>query len=195
MFNCFPAAVVSDRDFTYGTTRVDGTLLSSPSPAYAYPPIKSYTPGITYQNNNSEIIGILMDLEKFGDGTVTSNGVSHIRNPQRISFLDLKQNAGTTSPGVGSDGVFRDPWGNPYIITLDLDLEDAAIDGLYGAIIERYDVQGGTAHKIKGSVLIWSFGPDGKADTSLTAPAPTTGKWQDAIRTGNNKDNIVSWSL
>ena len=37
----------------------------------------------------------------------------------------------TTSPGVGPDGVYRDPWGNPYIITIDLNYDDKARDAFY----------------------------------------------------------------
>jgi hypothetical protein len=34
-------------------------------------------------------------------------------------------------PGVGTDLVYRDPWGNPYIITLDLNYDEKARDACY----------------------------------------------------------------
>ena len=37
----------------------------------------------------------------------------------------------TNSPGVGPDGVYRDPWGNPYVITIDLNYDEKARDGFY----------------------------------------------------------------
>ena len=36
----------------------------------------------------------------------------------------------TVSPGIGH-GVYRDPWGNPYIITMDLSYDDQCSDFLY----------------------------------------------------------------
>jgi prepilin-type N-terminal cleavage/methylation domain-containing protein len=162
-------------DFTYGTTRTDGTPLNA-----AYEKIVTYG-SPNYQNNNSEVIGILMDLEKFGDGTDTANGASHSRNPQRISFLNAKSVSDTTSPGIGLDGVYRDPWGNPYIISLDLDFDSKTIDGFYGFLRKRLATK--TDPEISGEVLVWSFGPDGKVD-------PTT---KVGLKYGANKDNILSW--
>src|SRR5438270_168461 len=69
--------------------------------------------------NNSEIMAVLLDLEKFGNGNTTIN-VGHTRNPHRTPFLNATMSGDTSSPGVGIDGVYRDPWGNPFIITIDL---------------------------------------------------------------------------
>src|SRR5881394_1671818 len=98
------------QDFTFGTTDSTGALLDP-----NYPLIVSYPGGqISYYNNNSEVTSIVMDLVKFPDGTDTVN-LGHVRNPQRHRYLEVKQARSASFPGFGPDGIFRDPWGNPYI--------------------------------------------------------------------------------
>lgn len=106
---------------------------------------------LSHKANNSELMAILCDLERFRDGEPTSN-VNHARNPNKIAFLEAKQVNGAR-PGIDEHGVFRDPWGNPYIITIDVNGDGSCEDPLY--------------RKVKGQVLAWSFGPDGKADLKL----------------------------
>jgi hypothetical protein len=109
--------------------------------------------------------------------------------------------ADTKSPGVGSDGVFRDPWGHPYIITLDLNGDGKCRDAFYrlASVSEGSSVAEGMnelcrptpppymtaeerdSFEARTTVMIWSFGPDGKADRSEKANA------------GVNHDNILSW--
>jgi hypothetical protein len=93
--------------------------------------------------------------------------------------------------GVGPNGVYRDPWGNPYIISLDLNYDDKVRDAFYGTDVSQDPananlglnglVKEGTDFIFNGRVMIWSFGPDGKA--ALNAKA----------NTGVNQDNILSW--
>src|SRR5262249_21238775 len=129
--NC-AALNLNAHDFTFGTLREDGALLKT-----NYPTITCYgLPVGQYQNNNSEVVSILMDIEAFGDGTPTKN-FKHARNPQRHQFLNVPQRNDTVSPGVGSDLVYRDPWGNPYIISMDLDFNDETGDGLYSNLRKR----------------------------------------------------------
>jgi prepilin-type N-terminal cleavage/methylation domain-containing protein len=163
-------------DFTYGTTRTDGTILNA-----AYPAIITYG-SPNFQNNNSELVGTLMDLEKFSDGTVTLNGPTHRRNPQRAPFLNAKVVGQTNSPGVGPDGVYRDPWNNPYIVSLDLDNDSKTIDGFYGTLRKKARPVSLPA-PIEADVLVWSFGPDGKVDSNAAV----------GLKGGANKDNILSW--
>jgi type II secretory pathway pseudopilin PulG len=178
-------AATATHDFTYGTTDNKGVLMNA-----AYPKIESYN-SPTYRNNNSEVIAILMDLEKFGDGTDTVNK-GHKRNPQKHVLLEARQVADSLSPGVGKDGVYRDPWGNPYIICLDLDYDGEAVDGLYGKLITTYDKPTTGAESIKSSVLVWSMGPDGKAEFNPANPNNVK-DWKAAMKLGANKDNILSW--
>jgi prepilin-type N-terminal cleavage/methylation domain-containing protein len=120
-------------DFTFGTTRPDGSLLNSTYPTIASYSLAGVPSEFQYQNNNSEVIAVVMDLEKFSDGTPTVNA-GHARNPQRRSFLSPRQTGSSTSAGLGPDGVYRDPWGNPYIISVDMNSDNTTFDGFYGTL-------------------------------------------------------------
>jgi len=140
------------------------------------------SPGVDYSfTNNTDIIVILMDVEKFSDGTPTAND-NHKRNPQKHSFLNANLKPNTTGQGVSSvDYNFRDPWGNPYIIAFDLDYDNKVNvpDGVDPAFPKYPSIN------IPRPVLIWSKGPDGKAEErAATAPFD---------RQGYNKDNILGW--
>lgn len=139
-------------DFTFGTA---GTGSES----------RVQNPGDGYQANNSEVMAVLMAFTTFRNGQATVNR-DHRRNPKRIVFLEAKLTQGSRSPGIGDDGVYRDPWGNPYIITLDVNGDGFCEDPLYG--------------KVRQKVFVWSFGPDARADLSLK---PGEGVNQDNITT------------
>jgi prepilin-type N-terminal cleavage/methylation domain-containing protein len=49
--------------------------------------------------------------------------ISATLNPRRIVFIEAKTQTGTTGYGVDPNGVFRDPWGQPYIIAIDLNYD------------------------------------------------------------------------
>jgi hypothetical protein len=107
-------------------------------------------------------------------------------------FLNVDTVAGRTSPGVGDDGVYRDPWGSPYIITVDLNYDNSSRDALYrgdkvnqdatGKNISGLFRAGKDSYEVKSDVMVWSLGPDRKADFDLPA------------NVAPNKDNILSWS-
>jgi prepilin-type N-terminal cleavage/methylation domain-containing protein len=151
----------------------------------------------TYRTNNAEIVAILMDLETFGSGQATGNK-GHISNPQRNKFLRADTTSDTTSPGVGRDGVYRDPWGNPYIISLDLNGDDKVGDAFYRTAAVSADPKSPTIglyglvrnptpgpmlglFEFNGNVMVWSAGPDGKITPNQKA--------NQAL----NKDNVLSW--
>ncbi len=74
-------------------------------------------------------------------------------NPNRIVFLDvpLAQGGGR---GIGPMGNFRDPWGTPYQVVLDTDLNG------------RCDVENSVyGMGIAGGMIVWSCGPDRRSDT------------------------------
>jgi prepilin-type N-terminal cleavage/methylation domain-containing protein len=152
-------------------------------------------------DNNRTVIAILMDLERFPDGTVTSNN-AHVYNPKQIKFLNAKlsgYNPATNEPqppgGVDDSGVYRDPWGNPYVITMDLSYDDQSSDIFYSEKsvsqnsgqtgvngLFNPDTGGGTDNFLfHGKVMVWSAGPDKQVDSGIGAT------------TGVNKDNILSW--
>ena len=142
-------------DFTFGTSGLAG-----------YPVIGS---GGSYQTNNAQIITALRPSTN-----PTFAALYRSLNPRQIPFFHAKDAVGPNSPGVDSQGVFRDPWGNPYIITVDLNDDSKCQDGFYSGIF---------GVTVPGQVMVWSFGPDGKAD--LNAAVGPKG--------GANKDNVTSW--
>ncbi|HXU77786.1 MAG TPA: hypothetical protein VN794_14525, partial [Methylomirabilota bacterium] len=99
------------------------------------------------------------------------------------------------------DGVYRDPWGNPYVITLDLNNDEKARDsfyslpavsampntpttpapGLNGLIPTAFNVRGVPAYEANSPVMVWSAGPDKGIDPASKA------------NQGMNKDNVLSW--
>lgn len=158
-------------------------------------------PGLGYAANNSEVMAVLMDVEYWpaAPGVATINQ-GHVKNPQRTIYLTATKSTDTNSPGVGPDGIYRDLWGNPYVITLDLNYDDKARDGFY----RKKDVSqaNGTAgvnglvnshtppspptgesdfFECNSPVMVWSAGPD-----KLIDPTEKANK-------GANKDNVLSW--
>jgi len=150
----------------------------------------------TVRSTNSDIIAILMDVEKLRNpaGTPTAN-FGHALNPQRLAVLNAKLVSDDISSGVGTDGQYRDPWGNPYIISLDYDFDDRCQDAVYmrASVSQKPAGQAGfnglfnpvsagsDKYEAKEKFMIWSLGQDGKA--SIT----------DKADKGLNKDNITTW--
>src|ERR1051326_1142663 len=122
-------------EFTYGTEGVScaspgngpplprGAGFAVPGGAPPYPVLAfGGVPGrpLDYQTNNSEIMAILLDQEYFSSGSnAPTINVGHIKNPQRKKYLSVRFSGDTSSPGVGTDLVYRDPWNNPYVISFD----------------------------------------------------------------------------
>ena len=190
-YSRFPTASFKpsgSNDFTFGTFETGAAVFG-------------ITNASGRQANNSEVIAALMDLTQFGNGNRTPN-TNHSLNPQQTSFLAARMTGDTKSPGVGLDGVYRDPWGNPYIITVDFDGDGRTRDAFYclASVSERAADQAeglnslvrptpppynstsaSNSFEAKVRVMVWSLGPDGKADASKKA------------NEGVNKDNILIW--
>jgi len=139
--------------------------------------------------SNAELVAILRAQEKFRNGRPNSNR-NHKMNPKKINFLNAKDVTSTTQGGVGTDGVFRDPWGSPYIVTVDANYDGKTIDAFYGkGGVSGSDKSAGLTGltKVNGGyqantpVMVWSLGPDGLASAGEKA------------NKGGNKDNILSW--
>src|SRR5438552_2201231 len=104
----------SSPDFTFGTACLSGG-----------PSITSV--GNTgYQNCNEEVIAILRNVAP-----------TNVYNPRQIPFFHAKDAGSFTTPGIDPNNVFRDPWGNPYIITIDLNDDNRCQDGFYYPITKR----------------------------------------------------------
>jgi prepilin-type N-terminal cleavage/methylation domain-containing protein len=141
-------------------------------------------------HDNSEVIAVLMDIETYpGNGNNTVNK-GHVKNPKKYRYLNAKMVADTGVAGVGPDLVYRDPWGNPYIITLDLNYDENCRDGFY----RRNKVSGGGINglvnpnapsdkwELRSPIMVWSTGPDGEVNRDVPADQ------------GVNKDNVLSWT-
>jgi len=188
-------------DLTFGTINVDPTagstyVLKHPKKQNLDLPVvcnKNNLP--LYQNSNAEIMSALLDLERFKASGAATPNVSHALNPNKVPYLNVKEISDTKSPGVGLDGVFRDPWGVPYIITLDANGDNKTRDGFYRADGVSQIPGGGdkglnglyrttsapNTFEVNKPVIVWSFGPDTAVDNSFKAN-------QNA-----NKDNVLSW--
>ena len=193
-------------DFTYGTVNPDGTLLvdkgRNPLPKIANAGNTGSAGAVLgAQASNAELMAVLMSWTNFPNALPTMN-VGYSRNPQKTHFLDGNiaaenpnvRNTSAGSSGLGFDGVYRDPWGNPYIISIDYNYDNKTRDAFYR--LSTVSRAGGRAaaqaglvglfglpdsYESTGPVMIWSFGPDGKADSSINAVI------------GVNADNILSW--
>lgn len=166
-------------DFTYGGASLDAVFNG---------------PGI-WSTNNSEVIAILMDREKYPTGAPTIN-LGHIKNARQKKYLtDVDMVEATNMPGLGPDLIYRDPWGNPYIISFDLNYDERCRDAFYARAGVSQDAAAagfnglfnstnaaGTSDDFEyhGGVMIWSLGSDKKAELG---PA----------NAGLNRDNILSW--
>jgi len=179
-YNRFPiaraamnSAVVNNDDFTYG-----GTLQRPPGWFYTVQASGTYT------TNNSEVMAVLLNL----DSGVNSGNVM---NTKRTPFLSAKMVSDVNAPGVGPDGVYRDPWGNPYMITIDANNDGKARDAFYqlsavsigniNGLIKTVLPNNTPVYEVNSPIAVWSAGPDRMIDTNSPADK------------GANKDNIVSW--
>ena len=144
----------TNHDFTFGTF---GTAAAV-----------AITNGTGIEANNSEVIRILTMLP-VPEGTPSAQDPAK-RNPGRVAYFNARSAPDVRSHGIGPDGVFRDPWGNPYILTFDLDGDGKCQDPLYGIV---------TLAPHAAPVAIWSSGPDGKASLS------------ERTNVGVNLDNIL----
>jgi Tfp pilus assembly protein PilE len=176
--NIQTVALTSKDDFTYGGSELNQILGSGES-----------------TQANAELMAILMDATKYPDGRNTANS-NHCLNPKAIKFLNAKLSGDTNSSGVGLDLVYRDFWGQPYIISMDLNGDGRCRDAFYKkqsvsrkVAATGYDgltnfsnvVGTNDCFEFTGKVMVWSLGPDGKADKSQPSTTPP------------NKDNVVSW--
>jgi prepilin-type N-terminal cleavage/methylation domain-containing protein len=210
-YNRYPAPPgvqqVPNADFTYGTVNNSTTMPGLPTiQALDIPGNGTAAPFGTNQMSNAQLMAILMNIEKFpvdstgAQNTPTCND-NFARNPRKMGFLNAKRIAGTTLPGVGDDLVYRDPWGKPYIITIDMNYDDKVRDAFYRKRVVSQDSTSrgfnglynnddptGTADAFEynGPVMIWSFGPDGLADATKTGDPK-------ANPSNENTDNVLSW--
>jgi prepilin-type N-terminal cleavage/methylation domain-containing protein len=181
-YNHFPIAQAAmnsvaaprDDDFTYG-----GTFLTPP--ANMPYDVKASGPHTT---DNSEIMVVLLNLDK-------SVNAGYVLNPQKVTFLNAKKTSDANAPGVGPDDIYRDPWGKPYVISIDANNDEKTRDAFYqlsavssgglNGLIKKDLPNGTSVYEANSPVMVWSAGPDRMIDTNSPA------------NKGANKDNILSW--
>jgi prepilin-type N-terminal cleavage/methylation domain-containing protein len=204
-YSRYPISPIEQADV--GTNDYTCGLVFPPGPVPAYN-------GNVY--NNSNVVAILMDLQTFPNGANTCN-FNHVKNPKQVKYLNAKMSGydpNTNDPnppgGVDNSGIYRDPWGNPYVITMNTSYSmdtggQGTSDVLYcrQAVSQLPDNPVGTnpSHQAgynglfnpnsanpntdnflyHGKVMVWSAGPDKTYDPTVPA------------NSGKNKDNILSW--
>ena len=72
----------------------------------------------------------------------------------------------TPLPGVGNDLVYRDPWGNPYVITMDLNYDEQCQDAFYSLNMVSSSSPGNANSGINGLI-----NPDGTGTTIIAITA------------------------
>ena len=139
---------------------------------------------------NSDAIVILIDDTELSD--VNKN---HRANYKKTRYFEPKMTGNYDDQGIGPDGIFRDPFGNPYVISVDLNNDDKCSDLLYempgisGIASERIGhhglmretIGGEELFVLPGSVMVWSAGPDKEIGWNVNA------------KEGVNYDNIIGW--
>jgi hypothetical protein len=96
---------------------------------------------------NAEMMHVLVARDGIGN-------TGHIVNPHQIVFLEIPP-ASSGFSGQVEDGSFIDPWGTPYQVVLDTDLDEVC--NIEHSIYERVIDQG---------IVVWSCGPDQLSDTA-----------------------------
>ncbi|HXD01582.1 MAG TPA: type II secretion system protein [Verrucomicrobiae bacterium] len=187
-------------DFTFGTVITGGATPMPTSNPYAnsaggLPLIVNTGQSSSYQANNSEVMAILMDQTNSPDGSQIVNA-GHAKNPQQTKFFEGHPAVNNT--GVGNDDVYRDPWGDPYIITLDMNGDSRSRDAFYRNHVVSQKSAGSPLgwvglnnaidpsglsddYEVPVTVMIWSLGRDGQASPTVNAIS------------GVNKDNLLNW--
>ena len=145
----------TSNNFTFGTSGASAAV----TVIGGTPPNGIQTLNSTYQTNNGELIAILRDDNYYPE---TKGTLTHIYNPQQTSFFTAKSASSTNSAGIGPDEVWRDPWGSPYIVTLDLGYHDSVFDTNLAQMYENQNP--GKTLKISGEAVVWSFGPNKSID-------------------------------
>ena len=183
-------------DFTYGTTGTGyGTNIFNTG-------VGAAAVAGTYEASNAELIAILTGntASMSGYAAMHASVANDGKNPRKTAYFNAKPAPGgsgaTAGPGLGTDGVFRDPWSNPYIVALDLNYDNSVSNSLYrlqgvtqksgGSPAGHFGLVGvangnNNNYTVRDTVMVFSFGPDGMFDSGTKADA------------GVNRDNILCW--
>lgn len=97
-------------------------------------------------------------------------------NPRKIVFLEAgsaKGSGNVQKGGIGTDGIFYDPWGNGYEIWLDQDYDNQ--------IEQPYTANSGAGmNPLSTGVIVFSYGKDGEGGSG-------------SKDSGAAEDDVISW--
>lgn len=180
-------------DFTYGTAAT-GYGVGPPTTNIFN------NGGAGYQASNAELMLILTASQFFANYTTNNCNAADARNTRKVGYLNAKSSGNfgaTAGPGIGTDGVLRDPWSNPYIVALDLNYDNTVSNAVYrlqgvsqvaagsptglNGLVGLAPTGNSDNYTLRDAVMIFSFGPDGMFDMATKADQ------------GVNKDNVLSW--
>ena len=175
------ASTANNGSFTYG-----GNFKQPSGGLIVTNPIGVLMDGI--YRSNDDVVAILGNYTNYpGNTSMFTANTNYQKNPRQVVYLTGTVTSDPTQPGIGPDLVYRDPWGHPYVITIDVNDDEKAEDAFYktpavsGAYPNGLILQPDGFYAFHGNVMVWSAGPDGEIDP---ASAPNVGA---------NKDNIISW--
>ena len=131
-------------------------------------------------------------------GTTLTVNRNFSRNPKKNKYLDVPSGDDVGDSGLDPVYNFNDPFGQQYIITMDMDGDGDCSDRYYRKADMNANVviglrsstwtpptpPGGAVepeHVLMGSVMIYSRGPDQRASATVSALQ------------GVNADNILDW--
>jgi prepilin-type N-terminal cleavage/methylation domain-containing protein len=136
---------------------------------------------------NDQLVAVLMNFATYPNTTTPSVNANSQANPEKTDYLNAPMSGDTSSPGVGTDLVYRDPWGHPYVISLDLNDDGLCEDAFYklpaisGGGLTGLILQTDGNYAFHGRIMVWSAGPDGKLNSGSPA------------NRDENKDNLLNW--
>ena len=141
-------------------------------------------------SSNSDLMCVVMDIN-------AQVNLNHAKNPRNITTFTATQVSFTNIGGISTiDNQLRDPWGMPYVITVDMNGDNYCQDAFYSSkavanpnpgpiptqgLVGLQDYFNNGYYELRGPVMIWSFGPDKGVDPNASAT------------TSSNKDNVLSW--
>jgi hypothetical protein len=98
------------------------------------------------EKGNEMVLNILRAIDGPGNE-------AHQHNPNQVRYIVLGRK-GWRRSGINDVGAFVDPWGTPYQIVLDTDLNEIVTlaDSIYPNLLGE-------------GVAVWSLGPDRRSDT------------------------------
>ena len=104
-------------------------------------------------------------------------GLDATFNPRQIEFIKPPDAKDTAAPrgGMGppAEGQFYDPWGKPYVISIDADYNNE--------VSNPYSANAGATPKLRAGVIAWSLGKDKATQAGADK------------NMGTNKDDVISW--